>query len=154
MYAIRSYYAGVTILTYGLRDEDTAKVLSKTFNLETKSWKIKADIEGEIVEYEHPLFHQFIPIMSAGVLLVVKRLGFDIQKASKEFVNFTAYETMGQLLEIKKESGNFFFYNQSRRGGGINSIVSSFKDLENFDVKGKVVALFGSMSIKESYNFV
>lgn len=139
----------INILTYGYRDSDTAKVLKQEFDTKTCSWVIKSDINGEIIEYSHPVFHQFIPVMSVGILLVVKELGYDIQKAAQEFIHFKPFETMGQLLEIQRESGDFLFYNQSRRGGGINSIISSFKDLENFQVDGKIVALFGSMSIKE-----
>jgi len=139
----------VSILTYGYGKTDTAQVLEQTFDTKTRSWSITANIGGELVKYTHPVFHQFIPTMSVGILLVVKELGYDIQIAALEFMKFKPFETMGQLLDIRLNTGSFLFYNQSRRGGGINSIVSSFKDLENFTIKGKVIALFGSMSIKE-----
>ncbi len=140
---------GVSILTYGERSSDTAKVLDKQFDKKRLGWQIKSSIEGEIVTFFHPLFHQFVPVMSSGILLLIKRLGYDIQKAAQEFIHFRAYETMGQLLELKRGDDRILLYNQSRRGGGINSITSAFADLKNFDVKGKVVALLGSMSVKE-----
>ncbi len=146
---IRAEKNNVTLLTYGENDSDTAKVIERKFDGKRRCWNIKADIEGEIVEYFHPVFHQFIPVMSVGILLLVKRLGFDIQRASLDFGSFTPYETMGQLLEIRKGDDQFLFYNQSRRGGGINSLVSSFQDLGNFECSGKIIALLGSMSVKE-----
>jgi UDP-N-acetylmuramoyl-tripeptide--D-alanyl-D-alanine ligase len=139
----------VNILTYGEHENDIAYVVKKEFDLHLQGWRVEANIENEIISFFHPLFHQFVPIMSVGILLVIKRLGFNIQQAARDFLSFKAYETMGQLLKIKKNTADIWFYNQSRRGGGINSIVSAFMDLNNFKITGKVVALLGSMSIKE-----
>lgn len=146
---IRAQRADARILTYGERQEDNARVVEKSLDMEQLGWQVKAEIDGEPIAFFHPLFHQFVPVMSCGILLAIKRLGYDIQQAAPVFRQFKPYETMGQLLQLKKNGASFLFYNQSRRGGGINSIVSSFIDLNNFRVKGKIIALLGSMSIKE-----
>lgn len=147
---IRNEKKDLKILTYGTNMSDDAQVLDRKYIEDRRSWKIKARIEDEELEFDHPVFHQYIPVMSVGMLLVAKKLGFNVKKTAKQFFDFQPFETMGQILEIRRSEDSFLFYNQSRRGGGINSVVSSFLDLKNFRYSGKVIALLGSMSIKES----
>jgi hypothetical protein len=52
---------------------------------------------------------------------------------------------MGQLLRIRKHSGDILFYDQSRRAS-ISGVRSAFRDLGNFKVPGKTVAVLGSVS--------
>ena len=136
------------IITYGTTKKDTARLISQEFDSEKFGWHVKADIDGEDVSYFLPLFQQHAPLSSVGILLAVKEMGHDVQKAAKDYTGFVPYETMGQLLNIRKNSGDVTFYDQSRRGG-IHGMRSAFKDMKNFNVKGKIVALVGGISTKK-----
>lgn len=136
------------ILTYGTLKSDNAKVLEKSFDSKRFGWNIKADIDGEDVEYFLPLFQQHAPLTSVGILLAVKEMGFDVQKAAKDYEGLIPFETMGRMLDIHKRSGVVHFYDQSRRGG-IQGMRSAFDDMKNFKLDGKIVALVGGISTKK-----
>lgn len=135
----------LNILTFGYRAEDSARLLEHNLDPVKLGWNIKANIGGESVEYFLPLFQHHAPILSVGVLLAVKTLGFDVKKAAQEFDGLRPYESMGFLSPIAKNNGPFLFYDQSRRAS-ISGVRSVFKDIENLKVQGKVVALFGCVS--------
>jgi len=81
-----------------------------------------------------------------GVLLTIKRAGYDAVKAAADFASFQPYETMGRLIRLHKQGGEVLFYDQSRRGG-ISGMRSAFADIGNIKVRGKVVALVGGISV-------
>lgn len=143
--ALKQRRPGVELLTYGLVETDDARVISSVFDTEKLSWNIQAEIQGEEVDYFLPLIQQHAPVMSAGILLTVKLLGYDVQKAARDFYNVKPFESMGNVYRIPIGSGQFIFYDQSRRAS-ISGVRSAFKDLKNFKVTGKVVALLGSVS--------
>ena len=142
---LRQRKPGVSILTFGYEADDTARLLTQNLDSEKLGWNITADIAGDIVDYFLPLFQHHAPIMSVGVLLAVKALGYDVRKAANDFIGIQAFESMGSVYSIAKDQGTFLFYDQSRRSS-ISGVRSVFKDIENLTVKGKVVALFGSVS--------
>ena len=78
--------------------------------------------------------------------MVIKLLGYDIKKATKEFENFIPYETMGALQVLQKETGDVLFYNQSRRGA-LAGMQSAFNDLKRLKIDGKIVALIGGIYV-------
>jgi UDP-N-acetylmuramyl pentapeptide synthase len=136
------------ILTYGREKNDTARLIKQTFESKRFGWNIEADIDGEHVEYFLPLFQQHAPLTSVGILLAVKEMGYDVQKAADDFDGLIPFETMGRMLSIKKQSGIVHFYDQSRRGG-MHGMRSAFNDMRNFKLDGKIVALVGGISIKK-----
>ena len=136
------------ILTYGTLKSDNARVLEKSFDSKRFGWNIKADIDGEEVEYFLPLFQLHAPLTSVGILLAVKEMGYDVQQAAKDYDGLIPFETMGRMLSIKKRSGVVHFYDQSRRGG-IHGMRSAFNDMKNFKLDGKIVALVGGISTKK-----
>lgn len=136
------------IITYGTKEQDTARLINQKFDSEKFGWHVQADIDGEIVSYFLPLFQEHAPLSSVGILLAVKEMGYDVKKAALDYAGFTPYETMGQMLSIHKNSGDVAFYDQSRRGG-IHGMRSAFKDMKNFNIKGKIVALVGGISTKK-----
>lgn len=146
--AIEKRRPNTPIITYGTSEQDTARLISQDFDSEKFGWNVKADIDGKSVSYFLPLFQQHAPLSSVGILLAVKEMGYDVQKAANDYNGFVPYETMGQLLKIHKNSGDVTFYDQSRRGG-IHGMRSAFKDMKNFNVKGKIVALVGGISTKK-----
>ena len=146
--AIQRRRAGTTILSYGKDDSHTAYLIKKTFDSQRFGWDIEASIDGENVKYFLPLFQNHAPLISVGILLTIKEMGYDVQKASLDYEGLVPFETMGRILKIKKKSGEVNFYDQSRRGG-IDGMRSAFRDMKNFNIKGKIVALVGGISIKK-----
>lgn len=146
--AINDRKKDVSILTYGYDVNNTAYLISQRFNNEKFGWDVEASIDAEKVEYFLPLFQNHAPLNSVGILLTVKEMGYDVQKAAKDYEGFVPFETMGRILKIHKKSGDVYFYDQSRRGG-IHGMRSAFNDMKNFNVKGKIVALVGGISTKK-----
>lgn len=146
--AIRLRKPGLTILTYGKASANHAYLESASINQERLGWDLSAVIDGERVDYFLPLFQQHAPLMSVGILLTIKKSGYDIQQAAKNYADLEPFETMGRLLKLTKQEGEVLFYDQSRRGG-IQGMRSAFNDLKNFNVKGKIVALVGGVSVKK-----
>lgn len=135
----------INISTFGMTENDDAQLLNKEFDSDKLGWNIKARIDEEILEYFIPMFQNHAPLMSVGALLTVKRLGYDVLKASKDYLLIKSYESMGNISKIKKDDGTFLFYDQSRRAS-ISSVRSVFEDLKNIKVIGNKIALFGSIS--------
>ena len=146
--AINDRRPNTPIMTYGTLKSDNARVLEQTFDSKRFGWNIKADIDGEIVEYFLPLFQLHAPLTSVGILLAIKEMGYDVQKAARDYDGLVPFETMGRMLTIHKKSGAVHFYDQSRRGG-IHGMRSAFNDMKNFKLDGKIVALVGGISTKK-----
>lgn len=136
------------ILTYGTNQNDHARVISKSFDSKKFGWNIEANIDGILVNYFLPLFQNHAPLMSVGILLAIKEMGYDVQKASKDYDGLVPFETMGRMLHIQKQSGIVHFYDQSRRGA-IEGMRSAFADMKHFKLDGKIVALVGGISTKK-----
>lgn len=134
------------VLTFGSNQDDTARLLDASFDTEKFGWNIKADIDGENIEYFVPLFHQHAPLMSVGTLLTIKKLGFDVRQAASDYDGIEPFETMGRLFKIFIDDGSILFYDQSRRGS-IQGMKSAFNDMKNFKPAGKIVALLGGVSV-------
>ncbi len=142
----------INIVTFGNNNSD-AFIVSKIFDKNKFGWDIIANICDEKVEYFTPLFHNHAPVQSLGILLTVKKLGYDIQKASKNYLGLKLFQTMGRLFELTKDDNSkFLFYDQSLRGS-IQGMKSAFEDIKNFSVKGKVIAILGGSSIEEDGEF-
>lgn len=142
---LRQRKPDVSILSFGHEPDDNARLLTQDLDSVRLGWNISADISGEIVDYFLPLFQHHAPIMSVGVLLAVKTLGYDVKKAANDFEGIQPFESMGSVYSVAKDTGAFLFYDQSRRSS-ISGVRSVFKDIENLEVKGKIVTLFGSVS--------
>jgi len=136
---------GIEIITFGMSANDQAQLLESYFDNKKLGWQIKARINNIEISYFLPIFQNHAPLMSVGILLMTDLLGFDVLKASRDYMNFEPYETMGQIYNIKKDNGYFLFYDQSRRAS-ISGVRSAFNDIKNFNVKGRTIALFGSIS--------
>jgi UDP-N-acetylmuramoyl-tripeptide--D-alanyl-D-alanine ligase len=143
--ALRNRRDDINIITYGLKNTDDAYLINATFDTKHLVWIIEANIQGEYIKYSLPLIQNHAPLMSVGILLSVKINGLDIKKSAKEYLSLEPFESMGLIHKIKKDDGEILFYDQSRRAS-ISGVRSAFKDLENFSLKGKVVALIGSIS--------
>lgn len=147
---IRKRRRDVPICLYGTRQGVNARLLQSSFDTGKFGWHITADIEGEHVSYFIPYFQGHAPLASVGILLLVKKLGYDVRQAARDFRANAPYETMGRLLVIRKNKEDILFYDQSRRGA-MHGMTSAFNDLKRFQVKGKIVALVGGIStLKES----
>jgi len=143
--ALRRRRDDLTLLTYGFRENDTARFLDANFEPDQFGWNVAADIDGLQVEYFVPMVQHHAPLMSIGVLLAVREMGLDVRKAARDYRSLKSFESMGRLHKVQTRGGYFLLYDQSRRSS-IAGIRSSFKDLVNFPVRGKVVALLGSVS--------
>ena len=146
--AIRERRPEVTMFTYGTDPQNHAYLESAAINQQRLGWDVVAVIEGDRLEYFLPLCQQHAPLMSIGILLTIKKAGYDIHQAARHYVDLQPFETMGRLLNIHKNGGEVLFYDQSRRGG-IQGMRSAFNDLKNFKVTGKIVALVGGVSVKK-----
>ncbi len=146
--AIDKRRKNIPILTYGNSKKDTAYLISHVFNSDKFGWDVEASIDNENVKYFLPLFQNHAPLTSVGILLTVKVMGYDVQKASKDYEGLIPFETMGRILKVKKQDKEINFYDQSRRGG-IHGMRSAFDDMKNFKIKGKIIALVGGISTKK-----
>jgi UDP-N-acetylmuramoyl-tripeptide--D-alanyl-D-alanine ligase len=146
--AIDKRRKNIPILTYGNSKKDTAYLISQIFNSDKFGWDVEASIDNEKVKYFLPLFQNHAPLTSVGILLTVKVMGYDVQRASKDYKGLIPFETMGRILKIKKQNKEINFYDQSRRGG-IHGMRSAFNDMKNFKIKGRIIALVGGISTKK-----
>ncbi|MDR2196208.1 MAG: hypothetical protein LBE50_06480 [Gallionellaceae bacterium] len=145
--AILARKPNARIIGYGTQAGDAAQLLSQTFDVERLGWQIEARIDDETLSYFLPLVQQHAPLASVGVLLTVKRSGFDVRRAAADYASIQPFETMGALVRLPKQDGEILFYDQSRRGG-ISGMRSAFGDLPNFKPgKGRVIALVGGISV-------
>ena len=135
-----------SIIHYGSSPDCTAQMLAFEFDTAQLGWRVKARIDADLVQYFVPLVPQHAPLASVGVLLAVKRLGFDVHRAAADYATLQPYETMGQISRLTKDGGEVLFYDQSRRGG-ISGMTSAFGDLQHIRPRGKVVALVGGISV-------
>ena len=146
--AINDRRKNIPILTYGNSKNDTAYLINQTFHKDDFGWDVEASIDGKNIKYFLPLFQNHAPLTSVGILLTIKEMGYDVQKAAKDYEGLVPFETMGRILKIKKRSGEINFYDQSRRGG-IHGMKSAFNDMKNFNIKGRIIALVGGISTKK-----
>jgi len=146
--AIDDRRKNIPILTYGNNKNDTAYLISQKFHSDKFGWDIEASIDAEKIKYFLPLFQNHAPLTSVGILLTVKEMGYDVQKAALDYEGLIPFETMGRILKVQKKSGEVNFYDQSRRGG-IHGMRSAFSDMKNFKVKGRIIALVGGISTKK-----
>jgi UDP-N-acetylmuramyl pentapeptide synthase len=146
--AIKRRRANVHIETYGKDRENTAYLISASFDSDKLGWHVVASIDNEVIEYFLPLFQQHAPLASVGILLTIQKMGYDIQQAASDYASLVPYQTMGKVLKLHKPDGDIFYYDQSRRGG-INGMRSAFNDLNNFKIKGNFVAVVGGISVKK-----
>ena len=105
--AVRRRRSDIPILTFGTNTTDNARILDTHFNEKTLWWNVRADIYGEIISYCLPLAQQHAPIISAGVLLTVKMLGYNVQQAAQDYQDLKPFETMGQFYRIAINEGHF-----------------------------------------------
>ena len=134
------------LLTFGRSADDAARLIEASFDTLRYGWNVRAEIEGEQLDYFVPLFHQHAPLMSTGVLLTVKKLGYDVARAARDYDGLEPFETMGRLYSILTSDGSVLFYDQSRRGS-IQGMTSAFNDIRNFNPAGKILALLGGISV-------
>jgi UDP-N-acetylmuramoyl-tripeptide--D-alanyl-D-alanine ligase len=76
----------IAIQTYGTKDDDVAKLVDSSFDLNSKFWNVKADILGKIIEYKIKGSDKYLPISSIGVLLTLDNLGYDIEELDTQFL--------------------------------------------------------------------
>ncbi len=143
---IKNRKDNIPIYTYGSQNTDDAQLLSSVFDKDRFGWNVHARIDGVIVDYFLPLAQSHAPLASVGILLTVAKMGLDVVKAACDFASVVPFETMGKVEKLDKEGVEFFFYDQSRRGG-ISGMKSAFADIANMKVSGKVVALVGGISV-------
>lgn len=134
------------IIGYGTAAHNAGQLLSASFDSSQLGWQVSARIDGEEVNYLVPMIQQHAPLASVGVLLAVKRAGFEVQRAASDYASLRPFETMGQVTRLQKAGGEVLFYDQSRRGG-ISGMRSAFADIARIKVPGRVVALVGGISV-------
>ena len=79
-------------------------------------WRVRADILGEIIEYDLPLWENYAPLASVSVLLMAKLLGADLQACAAEYADYRNFESSGNMYRIKTAKGSIWVYDQSQRG--------------------------------------
>lgn len=144
--AILKRMPSARIVTYGMSPDDAGQLLGAQFDAASLGWRVHARIDGDALDYVLPLPQRHAPLASVGVLLAVRRAGFDAARAAADYASLQPYETMGRLLRLPKAGGEVLFYDQSRRGG-ISGMRSAFADIASFKVSGRVVALVGGISV-------
>lgn len=76
----------VSIQTYGILDDDIAKVIEAKFDKNNMVWDIKANIIGDVISYKVKGSASYLPISSVGMLLAIANLGYDVKEAAKQFL--------------------------------------------------------------------
>lgn len=145
--SIREIRDDIEIATFGTNENDSARIISTSFDKQQYMWHVSADIEGVSVSYSIPLFHSHAPVQSLGVLLAVKRLGYDVAKAADAYAaNFESFTSIGRLFEIELGKGKVLFYDQSYRGA-IHAMRSAFRDIRNMEIDSRKVFVIGGSSV-------
>lgn len=146
---IKQQKPAATIFTFGSSEEADAYLIDAQIDRDHYGWEIKASIDGQRIEYSLPLFQKHAPVQSLGVLLTVKKLGYDLQKAAKDYqAELDSFESMGRIFRLNFDDKQVIFYDQSYRGA-IQGMRSAFDDIKNFNITSRKVFLIGGTSIEE-----
>ncbi len=141
------------IITFGTKEDDNARLIKSTFDTKEFTWKIKAKIENIVVEYTIPLFHSHAPLQSVGVLLSIKRLGYDVVKAAHDYSkDFESFSSIGRIFKLNFNEKNITFYDQSYRGA-IQGMRSAFSDIKNMNLDTRKIFVIGASSTKVDNEF-
>ncbi len=146
--AIEKRRPGTPVVTFGRSAHDDAQLLDAVFDDEKNGWNVRARVGRTEYDYFVPLIQGHVPPASVGMLLCVERMGYDVERAARDYASVTPYATMGALRVLRKDEGDVLFYDQSRRGG-ISGMRSAFEDLGRLKKRGRVIALVGGISIKK-----
>ncbi|MFW5442774.1 MAG: Mur ligase family protein [Methylococcaceae bacterium] len=109
-----SRHGDFEIFLFGEDDSCNGQLLSQKFT--GFGWDIKARIEDKIIEYRLPLLEEYAPLSSISVLLTAYHLGADIDKSVLEYNDYQQYDSSGNFFKLKNSKGNFYLYDQSKRG--------------------------------------
>ena len=132
--------------TYSAQNKNANAFLIEAL-FEDLSWKVKAQIGDEIVEYKINKIQGHWPLTSVGLLLEIKLLGLDVKKASLDMENFTiGWDSMGKISKMSIDNGFFLFYDQ-HFSITEKALKSALEDVKRIKVKGKkIVVLSGELN--------
>ena len=114
------------IKVFGEDDSCDAYVIYKEFN--NFGWDVKANIEGEILEYRVPFPEIHSIKASLSEFLCAKLLGVELKNVVKRYKYIKNFQSSGKLYEVKIDEKKFLLYDQSHRGG-IENYESFFETL-------------------------
>ncbi len=135
------------IYTFGTSVESDAYIESYSINKQGFS-VIKANVFGEVIEFEVPLCgeHQALNIVSA--LLLAKKLSIDLQKAICGLKDIVQLKGRGEVINLSCDNKSYVLVDESYNASPV-SVVSSLKSFQdlcgtNKSIKRKV-AILGDM---------
>jgi UDP-N-acetylmuramoyl-tripeptide--D-alanyl-D-alanine ligase len=139
----------ITFLTFSAKNPDADAYLVGA-DFENLSWKVKAEIENETVDYQIDRTQGHWPLMSLGLLLCIKCLGLDVHKAAGDFGHFdTGWDSMGQIQTMAIGNGSFLFYDQYFSITE-KALKSALEDVKRIQVQGKkIVVASGELNSAE-----
>ncbi len=102
------------ILSFGSAPECHGRLLEARFD--DLRWRTRAEILGEPVDYDLPLWEDYAPLASVSALLAAKLVGTDLRACAAEYADYRNFESSGNMYRIKTAKGDILLYDQSRRG--------------------------------------
>jgi len=107
-------YGNFEILLFGNDEKCNAQILKQKFT--DFGWDITARIEDQVINYNLPLPEEHAPLSSLSVLLTAYHLGADLNKCVEQYTSYKQYASSGHMYKLKNTEGDFFLYDQCKRG--------------------------------------
>jgi UDP-N-acetylmuramyl pentapeptide synthase len=143
----------IPIYTFGTDKPADAYLVDARVDSRDYGWNICARIDEQEIQYRLPLFQNHAPVQSLGVLLVVHKLGYDVQQAATDYQDtIDSFESMGRLFRLKFDNKQVLFYDQSYRGA-IQGMRSAFADIRNFNIIGRKIFVIGGTSVEKDTKY-
>ncbi|MDP2793076.1 MAG: Mur ligase family protein [Sulfurisoma sp.] len=102
------------VLVYGSTSGCEGRLIDAEF--EDFRWHVRAEILGELVEYDLSLLEHYAPLASVGVLLQAKLLGADVAACVGEYADYRNFDSSGKLYRVPVGRGAVLVYDQTQRG--------------------------------------
>lgn len=110
-------------------------------------WRVRAEIEGESVEYAVPAVGGHIPLASVSVLLAAYYLGADVARAAADLVDFKPYESQGVLRILSCRGGKVRCFDNASRASVLSfqSTLRMVPHLQPLEHGGRKIGVIGEM---------
>ena len=134
------------ILRFGSSPDCAGHLLHASFDQgdwsagQTAGWQVRANIQGETVEYSLPLLEDYAPLASVGVMLAAKLLGADPVQCAATYPDYRNYQSSGNLYRVNLGTGCFHVYDQTQRGE-LKGFESMFELMARLQGPGRKIAI-------------
>lgn len=135
----------VPIILFGSAAHCNGRLLGCEF--QANGWNVRADIEGQRVDYRLPLLGEHTPLASVSVLLTAYYLGANVVEAAAAFSSFKPYESQGALRRLALQGGEILCFDNASRASVLSyqSTLATVARLQPPHPQGKKIGVIGQM---------